>query len=73
MKIGGFFLRLFTKNCHLLTTRTLDDEVAPGLKAIRTFKVQNCHMLTTRTLDDEVARGLKAIRTFKVPDQNSGK
>ncbi|GKG37332.1 hypothetical protein Tco_0447505, partial [Tanacetum coccineum] len=55
---------------------TLDDEVAPGLKAIRTFKVQNCHMchmLTTRTLDDEVARGLKAIRTFKVPDQNSGK
>ncbi|GJT66469.1 protein MOR1 [Tanacetum coccineum] len=41
MKIGGFFLRLFTKNCHLLTTRTLDDEVARGLKAIRTFKVPN--------------------------------
>ncbi|GKA06140.1 hypothetical protein Tco_0685260, partial [Tanacetum coccineum] len=32
----GFLSKLITKNCHLLTTRTVDDEVAPGLL---TFKV----------------------------------
>ncbi|GKF39275.1 hypothetical protein Tco_0119336 [Tanacetum coccineum] len=32
----GFLSKLITKNCHLLITRTVDDEVAPGLL---TFKV----------------------------------
>ncbi|GKE37669.1 hypothetical protein Tco_1461074, partial [Tanacetum coccineum] len=57
----GFLTKLITKNCHLLTTRTVDD--APGLKA---FKVPNQNLLITkRTVDD--APGLKA---FKVPNQN---
>ncbi|GKE07697.1 hypothetical protein Tco_1411248 [Tanacetum coccineum] len=36
----GFLSKLITKNCHLLTTKTVDD--APGLKA---FKVPNQNLL----------------------------
>ncbi|GKC52757.1 protein MOR1, partial [Tanacetum coccineum] len=62
----GFLSKLITKNCHLLTTRTVDD--APGLKA---FKVPNLNLLITRrTVDDEVAPGLL---TFKVPGKPAAK
>ncbi|GKD58286.1 hypothetical protein Tco_1295795 [Tanacetum coccineum] len=62
----GFLSKLITKNCHLLTTRTVDD--APGLKA---FKVPNQNLLITRrTMDDEVAPGLL---TFKVPGKPAAK
>ncbi|GJZ31131.1 protein MOR1 [Tanacetum coccineum] len=61
-----FLSKLITKNCHLLTTRIVDD--APGLKA---FKVPNQNLLITRrTVDDKVAPGLL---TFKVPGKPAAK
>ncbi|GKC48479.1 protein MOR1 [Tanacetum coccineum] len=37
--MAGFLSRLVTKICRVLTTRTMDDEDAPGLKAVLNFHV----------------------------------